>query len=74
MLERCYRQKPGIFYNHFMILNNIEKVDNELLILHCDDIIQILLDIREYNVSRCLYGSTVCDCYGARQGNNLSCL
>ena len=55
-----------------MIFDHIQEIYNKLFILYGNDIVQILLDIWEYNVSRCLYGSTVCNGHGTWQGNNLS--
>ena len=51
-----------------MILYHIEEGNDQLGILHGDDIIHIFLDVREQLLARTLYRGTVCNgVYGRMQ-------
>ena len=74
MTKRCHCQKTGILYDHLMVLNHVKESNNQFIILDSDDIVQILLDIREDFLSGCLYGSTVSNRIYVRKSHNLTLL
>ena len=61
MTECCNCQKTGVFYDHLMIFYHIKECNNQFIIINCDHIIQIFLQIREDMLSRCLYSGTICN-------------
>ena len=74
MTKRCHCQKTGILYDHLMVLNHVKESNDQLIILNRDDIIQILLDIRENLLSRSLYSSTISNRIYMRKSHNLPLL
>ena len=74
MTKRCHCQKTGILNDHLMILNHVKESNDQLIILNRDDIIQILLDIRENLLSRSLYSSTISNRIYMRKSHNLTLL
>ena len=74
MTKRSHSQKTRILHDHLMILNHIQESHDQLIILNRDDIIQILLDIRENLLTRCLNSSTICDRIYMRKRHNLPLL
>ena len=61
MFECCYCQKSGVLNDHLVVLYHIKESNDQLIIVDRDDVIQILLDVREDVLARCLYCSTVCN-------------
>ena len=61
MLQRCNSQKAWVLNNHLMILNHIEEGNNQFFIIHCDNAIQVLLDIWENLIARAFNRCTICD-------------
>ena len=74
MTKRCHCQKTGILYDHLMVLNHVKESNDQFIILDSDDIVQILLDIREDFLSGCLYCSTVSNRIYVRKSHNLTLL
>ena len=57
-----------------MVFYHIKESNDQLIIVDCDDIIQILLDVREDVLARCLYCSTVCNRIYMRKSDNFAFL
>ena len=59
MLKSGYRQKAGVLNNHLMILDHIEECTDQLVIRNGNDLVYILLDIREQLIARCAVPSAM---------------
>ena len=71
MVQSRYGQKTGVFYHHLVVLHDIQERADELVVGDGDDVVQILLNIRENLGSRSLHCGTVGDGADRRQGGHL---
>ena len=72
MTQRRDRQKSGIFHDHLMVLDHIQKSHDQLVVIDGDDFIDILLKIREHMLARCLHGCPVRDGADSRKCHNMT--
>ena len=55
MTECCDCQKSRVLNDHLVVFYHIKESNDQLIIVDRDDVIQILLDVREDVLARCLY-------------------
>ena len=53
--------KFRVLNDHLVVFYHIKESNDQLIIVDRDDVIQILLDVREDVLARCLYCSTICN-------------
>ena len=59
------REQAGVLDDHLVVLDHVEERDNKLIVVHADDVVEVLLQVREDLVAHLEHGRAVGDGVGA---------
>ena len=72
MGSRCHGKEAGVLDNHLVIFHHVEEGHNQFVVLNCDDVVDILLNIGEDVLTRGLDRRAVGNGVHRGQGRDLS--
>ena len=67
MAKSGHGEQAGVLHDHLMVLDHIQKRRDQLVVVDGDDVVEVLLDVREDLVAGLEHRGAVGDGVGARQ-------